>query len=259
MYPILFALGPIEMHTSSLLLSIGFIIGILLLLKNIQLQRISMEFLMKNYFLFFIVGFLGARIFYILMHLESYQGMYPQNPLLSVFKIWDKNMSLAGGILSVMAMLIYYAKKEHEDIAKWLDAITNPTIIVFIFYHVGNFFEGANYGNETMLPWGVIFEGTNVKYTVPIHPTQIYALIYTISILINLKIMKERRNMFKIPGQYFLHALAFYSLFNFVEGFFRGDDIFMFGTLRIDQLMAALLCIIALFCIKTHVFRPKSP
>lgn len=258
MYPILFALGPVEIHTSSLLLSIGFIIAIVLLIKNIQLQRISMEFLMKHYFLFFIVGILGARFFYILIHFESYRETYPQNLFMSAFKIWDKNMSLAGGILSVILILIYYAKKENENILKWLDAITNPTLIIFIFYHIGNFLEGANYGMETLLPWGIVFESANVKYTVPIHPTQIYALLYTILIFIILKIMKKKRNTFKIDGQYFFHALAFYSFFLFVEGFFRGDDTFMFGTLRIEQLLGAIICVIALLCIRTHTFRKYS-
>ncbi|MBI2453473.1 prolipoprotein diacylglyceryl transferase [Candidatus Peregrinibacteria bacterium] len=256
MLPILFSIGPIEIHTGSVLLAIAGIISLVIFLKKVHLKRLPVEFLVNHYMVLLVVSIMGARLTHLILNWEQFRTMHEENTLLATIAIWDKGLSLMGGFIAfiISFMLLIFLKK--ENLWQWLSAIITPTLIIFLFKHLSDFFEGQAYGKATSLRWGIIFEGSNVKYTVPIHPTQIYAAIYTLSIMAFLQFYKPIQQLeSKNSGFTFIFGSGIYAFFTFLNGFFRGDDIIMIWFLRIDQVIGLIIFLLAGMSIKKSMTR----
>jgi phosphatidylglycerol:prolipoprotein diacylglycerol transferase len=149
--------------------------------------------------------------------------------------------------LGFILCLYFLCKKQDQDFWKWLDVFVPAITLGIGLGSIGAFFEGINYGHETSLPWGVNFESPVIKYTVPIHPTQIYAFIYCTILAIGLIFAT---NIKRIKDIYFsgligIGGIMFYNVLKFIEEFFRGDDTLTIMDIRISQILAFILTISA--------------
>ena len=108
--------------------------------------------------------------------------------------------------------------------------------------NVGQLLDGQGYGKETILPWGITFESTNVKYTVPVHPTQIYSILLIVAILGTRKMILEKWPRLKEEAHWWsILALTEYSFGRFLIEFFRGDDTVELLGIRLGQIIALLV------------------
>ena len=237
MYPIILHFGQITIYSLWIFISIGFFAALLIINKLIQKNRLSIRFLADHSLLLFFGGLIMARIIYILSNFNIFFSDFSPDSLLQILYIWDKGLSPWGGILGILIVLTYYAHKNQEEVFKWLDVFLVGILSAISFSNVGAFFDGRNYGNETSLPWGVIME--NSIYAVPIHPTQIYAAIYTTALTIFLFNFVGKRK-YKFAGQPSIFALLGYSTFRFIEEFFRGDESNIIFVLREAQIYALI-------------------
>ena len=185
------------------------------------------------------------------MNLSFYMPTFKINGLLSVFYIWDKGLSFWGALLGFGLILWLLCIKRGENILKWLDVLIIPIGIGVIIANFGQFLDGQGYGSETALPWGVTYESINVKYTVPIHPTQIYSMIYIYGILHYLKKNKSKK-MFEKEGNIALAAITLYSFIRFFAEFLRGDD-----TVEILGVRLASIISLIVFLISGYYFRKR--
>jgi len=65
MFPTLFKLGPVEIHTYGVFVALGFFIGFKVLLYYGKKINISVSLIESLTFLVFIFSIIGARIFYV--------------------------------------------------------------------------------------------------------------------------------------------------------------------------------------------------
>lgn len=249
MYPVLLEIGPITIYSLWIFVAVGFFAALLMMNKLVQKTRLSLKFIASYSLAIFFGGIIISRLVYIIQNYQFFFQDFSLNSFLEMFYIWDKGLSPWGGILGIALSLFYFARREGEGIRKWLDVLSVSVMSAISFSNFGAFLDGRNYGRETDLPWGVIVE--NSIFAVPIHPTQIYAAIYSgfLTILLyqlfNYKISKE-------PGNITLIAIGGYSFFRFLEEFMRGDENNMVLGIREAQIYALLGLIIAiiLFLIK---------
>lgn len=249
MYPILLEVGPITIYSLWLFVAVGFFAALLIMNKLIQKSRLPLKFIANYSLAIFFGGLIMARLLYIIQNYQFFFQDFSLQSFLQMFYIWDKGLSPWGAILGIALSLFYFARREGESIRKWLDILSVSIMSAITFSNIGAFLDGRNYGRETDLPWGVIIE--NSIFAVPIHPTQIYAAIYSgfLTILLyqlfNYKISKE-------PGNITLIAIGSYSFFKILEEFMRGDEsniIFGFREAQIYALLALIIAII-LFVMK---------
>lgn len=249
MYPALLEIGPITIYSLWIFVAVGFFAALLILNKLVQKCRLSLKFIANYSLAIFFGGLIMSRLVHVIQNYQFFFQNFSLNSFLEMFYIWDKGLSPWGGILGIVLSLFYFARREREPIRKWFDVLSVSILSAVAFSNIGAFLDGRNYGRETDLPWGVIIE--NSIFAVPIHPTQIYAAIYSglLTIityqLFNYKISKE-------PGNVTLIAVGGYSFFRILEEFMRGDEsnfILGFREAQIYALLAAIIAII-LFLIK---------
>lgn len=234
MNPVLFQLGPVTLYTMWFFITIGIIIGMLLLHRLSQKSRTKIKVIFNHLFFIFIATLIGARLLFVLLNWQLYFYEFQLSEIKYIFYIWDRGLSAWGAIIGILLSAAFIAHKYKESFVSWLDRLIIAFISITIFTNIGAFFEGLNYGNESNLPWAVTFESGMIKYAVPIHPTQIYAAIYSFILTIVLYFLSKRK-FGSITGNLSLLGIALYSLGIFLEGFFRGDDTYIFAFLRIEQ------------------------
>jgi len=191
-----------------------------------------------------VITILFSRIVFYFMNLQFYLPTFRLGGLLRFFYIWDKGLSFWGAILGLTIMMIIICFKKNESILKWIDALVIPVGLGIIIANFGQLLDGQGYGTPTNLPWGMTYESINVKYTVPIHPTQIYSMLYVGGILFFIK--KHRQyEFFKKEGNISLFAITFYSFVRFWMEFLRGDDTIDILGIRLAAIISAIIFLIS--------------
>lgn len=245
MKPILFETAFFTLHTLWVFVALGVIVGTYALIKFSNRQGLKLQFLSEHSTRLILWTLFGARILAIVVNYKTYFYEFSTKTFLNLFAIWDKGLNLWGGMIAFFVALFFYCKKSDQDFFKWIDAIIPSLIIGLAIGHIGTFFDGIAYGKPSSLPWAVNFESPSIKYTVPIHPTQIYAFLYSTIIAISLYMLSHNEKIKSLEKQGFLGLLGatIYTFFKFLEEFVRGDDIFLILGIRLSQIFAFIVFI----------------
>lgn len=227
MYPILLDLAPITIFSLWVLVGLGFFVTLILINNLVKHRSVKINFIADNSLIIFFSGLIFSRIFFVIRNFQDFFYVLDLNNFFRIFYIWDKGLSPWGGVIGVFIALYFIAKKEKANFLMWSDIIGLSILFGSIFVHLGSFLDGRNYGTPTELPWGVTIQTS--KYAIPIHPTPIYAAIYTAIIAIFMYLLFNK-DFFKKPGNSILSIIISYSFFRFLEEFIRGDDpLIIFG------------------------------
>lgn len=245
MHPILFEIGPVVIYSLWFLAMIGIVAGAITFIKLAKENSLKLNFILDNSMAILVTSIILARVVFIVKNAGYYFFEVNFSTILSIFQIWDKGLSAWGGIIGVTLALIYFCRKEDQPIKRWLDVLFISIMVGMVFGNIGTFMEGSEgYGKETDLPWGVKLEGPTIKYTIPVHPTQMYAAIYTLIISIVFIVLFTKKT-FEKDGDIFIFGALTYASVKFLEEFLRGDDVLTFIGLREGQILS-LLTIIAI-------------
>ncbi|MFA7685302.1 MAG: prolipoprotein diacylglyceryl transferase family protein [Candidatus Gracilibacteria bacterium] len=247
MNPVLFQTNYFVINTFWVFFLIAVMVSSIVLVKIAARDGLKLQFLSDHSGILTLWTILGARISGLIENYDIYFYQITKDTFLSIFYIWDKGLNLGGGIIAFLLCLYFLCKKQDQDFWKWLDAFIPALILGIGISSIGAFFEGINYGKETSLPWGVNFESPAIKYTVPIHPTQIYNFIYCTLLATGLILaphLKRLKNL-SFPSIIGLGGIALYGILKFLEEFFRGDDVWTIFDIRVPQIFSLILAILA--------------
>ncbi len=106
-----------------------------------------------------IAGVIGARVFYVLHHFDSFRG-----DLMGVFKIWQGGIELLGGVLSTIPVIVLYLRYHKLPVRRYLDILAIGLMLALGFGRIGCFFNGCCYGKPADLPWAVRFPYGSFAY-----------------------------------------------------------------------------------------------
>lgn len=240
MIPILFETGFLSIQSHWVFVAIAMLVGAYLSIKRLKRRRVDFTLLIKHSTAFFLSGTLLSRIIFFTTHPDTYFPAFDFRTLKNFISIWDKGFSFWGAVLGFFLMMTYHIKKANEPFWKWMDALTVPVLVGILIGYIGAFLGGFSYGTPTNLPWGVQYESFIVKYTVPVHPTQLYYVIFIGLLLWSKQYIKKKTNFFEEDGNASLYFFSFFFLGAFLLEFLRGDDtilllgvrlpIFLFGA-----------------------------
>lgn len=200
MYPELFHIGPIPIRSYGLMLALSFLLGVLYVKKMSDRDGKPFDpyLTVASYMIFF--GVVGARLFYVLFHLEEFAGRWSAifNPFSDSGYVGIAGLNLYGGVLLGIGSAALYCYRKKMSILDTFDYFAPTLGLGLGITRIGCFLNGCCFGVPTDLPWGVSFPEGSIPYYVfgseHLHPTQIYSSLYGIGLFILLHYVLKHRS-----------------------------------------------------------------
>lgn len=252
MFPVLFKLGPLTVHTYGVAIALAFLLGILLVRRGAKQKDINPEFAYDIVLAAMLGGLIGARTIYVIKNWSE----FAQNPL-TVLATWQGGLVFYGGLVGgAIAVLLVTVRVRRLPAGKVADIVAPALALGSAIGRLGCFANGCCYGQETHVPWAVTFsDGASAASPLgtPLHPTQLYEFSYNILIFAVL-LWAEKR--FKSDGLLFWLFVTLYGLFRFIVEFFRANPI-AFAGMSASQIFSILMFITGLTVIVFHYSAQK--
>lgn len=193
-----------------------------------------------------LIGFIGARVYYVLFELDYYL----QNPG-EILQIWNGGIAIYGGVIAGGLTLYFYAKSKKMDPLFVTDTVAPYLLLAQAIGRWGNFVNQEAHGGEVTLEFlqdtlhlpQFIVDGMHIDGAY-YHPTFLYESVWNILGVAVLLFVRSRNKTLRI-GDTTLLYLIWYSFGRFfIEGL-RTDSLW-WGPFRVSQVLAAVLFIGAL-------------
>jgi phosphatidylglycerol:prolipoprotein diacylglycerol transferase len=224
-----------------------------------------------------ICGIVGARIFYVAQHWPSFAG----DPV-KIIRLDLGGLAFFGGLIGGLIGLLVSAALKGIPLLPMLDVGASLVPLGHAFGRMGCFLNGCCYGVLTHVPWAVRFpkvigrDGQIVgsppfsdqvreklitaqeSWSLPVHPTQLYAVGYNLTIFAVLSLLLFRRRR---PGDIaWLYAILYGSA-RFTNEFFRADTLARdwLGGLTIFQGLAMIAVGVGATMLIRSLRRPRVP
>jgi len=186
---------------------------------------------------------LGGRAGYVLFYHFDY---FLSDPLW-LFAVWEGGMSFHGGLLGVVAMIIWFSKKEQKSLLELGDFVAPLVPMGLCAGRIGNFIGGELWGRPTDQSWGVIFP--RAADQLARHPSQLYqaALEGFVLFIILWWFSSKPRQPGAVAGLF----LVGYGVARSLIEFFREPDAHLgligFDLLSMGQLLSLPMVILGLW------------
>lgn len=244
MFPTLFEFGPLTLYSLWVAFCIGLILATLLFLKRAKYERLDMLFLLNHMASMIVSAIIFSRLVFFAINWGYWGPFSFKTMLIEMISFWQPGYSFWGAVFGIGVAFSWHAWRKKEPPLPWLTAASTPLLIGIMIGNIGQLLDGQGYGRETILPWGITFESTTVKYTVPIHPTQIYSFLLIALILISRKKLQTRWKILESNETWALFSLTVFALGRFILEWFRGDDTLQWGIVRIGHVASLLAFVV---------------
>jgi len=207
----------------------------------------------------FVWGIIGGLIVSRLVHVIDHVVTHPGEPIQIIGFAGLSLLGAVGG--AVLAVWVYTRVKKitWSDMAVVGDAVAVGAPLAQAIGRIGCTINGCCYGEPSSLPWAVVYahpeSACGIK-GIPLHPTQIYFLLWN---LVVFAVIWRMRKRIKPPGALFLLYLWLYAAGDFGLRFFRVNDIWLLGLYQ-GQVISLLILLAALplFIIKMRRSQRES-
>ena len=239
--PVALALGPVQIHWYGLTYLAAFGLFYWLatrrILQPVYAARGWTPREVEDLLFYGIVGvILGGRLGYVLFYKPAHYLAHP----MEVFAVWKGGMAFHGGLLGVIAAMLWFAHSRQRPWLQVADFVAPCVPTGLAAGRVGNFINGELWGRFSSpdLPWGMVFPHSGSMLAR--HPSQVYQFLLEgllLFVLLWLYARKERKQ-----GQVAAMFLLGYGVFRFIAEFFREPDSFL-GLLPLGMSMGQWLCL----------------
>ncbi|NOS67006.1 MAG: hypothetical protein HOO67_01410 [Candidatus Peribacteraceae bacterium] len=210
-----FELGPFLIWTRVLFVLLGIWLATEFFLRLAESANLSLQHFRDRSYWYASAFVFGGRITAMLAEYK----VYLNDPLRSVY-LHDGNFSFLGGAIGI-GVVLYFATRGHRTtFLQWLDALLPATTLGLVFSWFGSFFAGDAYGAPTDAFWGVMYDTPSVRYTIPLHPVQLYYVFFYFFLTFLLLVIRKRSGR---VGAETLFGIVIASMGTFILEYFRGD------------------------------------
>ncbi len=262
MHPILFRIPVVDLpvYSYGVMLGLAFISGWYLGLHFANREGLPYRATMTSYVLVVIFALVGARLAHVISNPETARmyGLFH-----ALFASKCEGLVAYGGYIGGTLAAYVYSKLRHFDFWSLTDCSTPSMVLGLGFARIGCFLAGCCHGEQTELPWGVVFpQGSQASRVFtggtapspPVHPTQLYESALGFALVpLAIYLLKRR----KFTGQTFLILMVCYAVGRFLLEFIRADDDrgTVLGILSTSQFIGLVLVPLA---IGLYLWRRKT-
>lgn len=188
--PEIFNLFGIHVRWYGLLWAIGIWLALVVVQKLYKNEKLP-EAWVDKLFMYTVIGtIVGARLghcfFYEWKPLDepvsflgitfTYGNYYLSHPW-ELLYVWRGGLASHGGAIGIIIALYFFNKNvSHKGFIWGMDRLVIGAALTGAAIRLGNLMNSEIYGSATDLPWGFIF--LRDGQTQPMHPTQIYEMLY---------------------------------------------------------------------------------
>jgi phosphatidylglycerol:prolipoprotein diacylglycerol transferase len=247
MYPVLFKIGPITIYTYGVLVFLGILVGYIFVLREAKRAGIDGKIFSDIIFWSIVFGFLGARVFYILVEFKQ----FIRHPI--SIGLGRGGFVFYGGIIFGILSFYLLTKKHNLDFLKLADITALSLPLAHAIGRLGCFFYGCCYGRSTSSWLGIKFPPNSLAGLLgeKVIPTQLISSFFLLVIFFILLTIRRQAFRGRIVFSYFI----LYGIFRFIIEFFRGDPRGFVGMLSFSQIMALIMACIGLFFYSRYKFK----
>lgn len=232
MYNELFSIGPVTIYGYGLMIGLGIVAALLLGDFRAKKKKLNGDFIYGLTLFTVVVGFLCARILFILTDLKG----FVQNPM---EYIMGNGFVVFGGILGGILAIFLYCKWKKADTWAYIDLMIPSVALAQGFGRIGCFLAGCCYGRETNSIIGVVFQhSAYAPNGVKLIPTQ---LIMAAGDFIITGILIWYAGKTTVKGRVGALYLILYSVGRFIVEFFRNDERGAVGVLSTSQFIGIFM------------------
>ncbi|NMA66163.1 MAG: prolipoprotein diacylglyceryl transferase [Clostridiaceae bacterium] len=245
----------IEVRWYGIIIATAIMVALMLALKQSKKFDIKEDDLIDMFLIALPVSIIFARLFFVAFTWRNFK-----NDLLGIFRIWEGGLAIYGAIIGAVISVYFFTRKRKMEMLHLCDFACVYLPLAQAIGRWGNFTNQELYGSNTDLPWGMTgnriqaFPDPGVDGTRPVHPTFLYESLLNIIVFIVLLRLRKRN---KVKGSVFASYLMMYSFVRFLMEFLRAD-VFGVGSIRYNQVFAALVFIAAFIWLIWLIKRPTK-
>ena len=200
----------------------------------------------------FLGGVIGARALFVIRHPETVHSA------VDLIRSWQGGNVFYGCIMGGLAGSLLYWWRRPFPFWPMADVVAPALAVGITLGRIGCFLGGCCYGSVCDLPWAVRFpKGTHAwlgqieqgilppaaEFSLPVHPTQLYAALAGVIILAILCAYFPRRRR---DGEVMALLMILYSLTRWPIESLRGDETAVFAGMTLSQNISVGLLLLGL-------------
>ena len=257
--PVALKLGNLSVKWYGIIMAVAIILAVSMAIFEGRKRQIESDDFMDLLLWAVPLGYVGARIYYVI-----FEWHYYSQHLDEIIAIWNGGIAIYGGLLAGLAVLLVFCYKRMLPPFLMLDIITPGVMAAQILGRWGNFINQEAHGGPTTLAFlqslhlpDFIINQMKIG-GVYYQPTFLYESFFNLIGLLIILLLRHRKHLFK-QGEIFMLYLAWYSVVRFfVEGM-RTDSLYLWGSIRVSQMLSVILLIvvIVLFIYRRRIVKPK--
>ncbi len=223
MFPVLFHIGPITIHTYGVLVATGVLLGLWLARRQAPRACLDPDRVWNLGIYMVLAALLGSKLWLLLADWDYFRA-HPRE--IFSFSTLLSGGVYYGGLLTAIAVAIFYARRFGLSFLPLADVYAAPLALGHAIGRLGCFAAGCCYGKPTSLPWGITFTNpyanalVGTPLGIPLHPTQLYEASAEFLIFLFLIFLGRRQ---RFTGELFAAYALLYGLARGSIEFLRGD------------------------------------
>ncbi len=216
-------IGPFAISPHGIGTALGFAAGAWLMLPGVRRRGVDDELFGVIATRSIIGGIVGARFFYVLNNLSSYDS------IVEVLKIWEGGISLLGGLFGAILLSYPAVRGKALRFFQVMDAAVPGVALGIAIGRIGDLVIADHLGAPTELPFGfrcpdIVDVGRTVGSPCPpgevVHLTALYDLV-AVSVVLAIVLVYRRHR--RVEGAITLVAAMAYGSGRFAFDFLRED------------------------------------
>jgi phosphatidylglycerol:prolipoprotein diacylglycerol transferase len=242
-----FSVGNFRITWYGLLIAIGLVLAMFYAMKRAKDFKITVDDLTDVLIFSLIFAIVGARLYYVVFDPNR---SVDYKSFLDVISLWNGGLAIYGGFIGAFVTAYIVCRIKKISVGSMFDIAALGFLIGQAIGRWGNFVNQEAYGSiTTKLPWRMgiidanIYDSTFGKL-ITVNPCFLYESLWCVLGFILLHIYSKKHRKFN--GEIFLMYVMWYGFGRFfIEGL-RTDSLMIGATVKVSQLLAAVLFVAAL-------------
>lgn len=266
---IAFSIGSYQIHWYGIIIALGFALAVLYGGRMAYKWKMSLDGMTDVLIWGTLLGIICARLYYVAFEWDYYSVHLSEIPA-----IWNGGIAIYGGIIGALIGAAIGCKIGKIDFLNLLDLGSLGLLIGQGIGRWGNFFNQEAFGTNTTTAlfrmWSpkirdtlldssqaLAAKGIEVNPDLPVHPTFLYESVWCLLSFVVLHIIVKKHRKFK--GEIFMLYGVLYGAERMIVEGMRTDSLYIaHTTIRVSQLLSAIIVVVALVCFVIFYLKQKK-